>query len=166
MFKVLLLVLLMSCGLNGEDGRNGINGLNGLDGRHGQDGGNYYSYEININIQQIVEEEIQEAYIDEGRYYQLPDSFNLNVDNSYPDCALQDLDIVIETDSEDIIYTFQATENRYIMEYKSGPLLKYLDTSYIKVYYRNKPEVDCGNAIYRLHSELQFSIRVFKEIDV
>lgn len=158
MFRFALVALLaLSCG-KVENGKNGVNGAPGLNG------GSYYSYEFNVSIQQIIEEPLQEVIISDGDYYQLPSEFQLTVDNSYPNCELQDLDLVIETPTEDFIYTFQSTENRYQMQYKSGPLAKYVDSSTLKVYYKSKPEVDCGDVVYRLHSGLQFKIRVFKEI--
>lgn len=41
-----------------------------------------------------------------------------------------------------------------------------LDTSEIRVYYKSAPEVDCGNAVYRLHSGMQFQMRVFKTLEI
>lgn len=160
MIRILLLLLFVSCG-NAEKGQNGLNGIDGVDG------GNYYSYLVEANLQEIVGDGRSEVFEDDqADIYQLPSTFNLNVDNSYPDCELQDLEVIVETDNQDLTYVFQPTENRYRMKIKSGPEEKVIDSSFIKVYYKGRPEVDCGSTTHRLHSGLQFEIRVFKEIEL
>lgn len=173
MIRLLILLLLLSCGKpqNGSDGLSGTNGFDGENGPAGQDGHDgysYYSYVVSANIQEIIGDGVSgEFYIDEGNLYQLPSEFQVIVDNERPECVLKDLEVVFETESEDLIFTFKAhPNNRYKMNLKSGPVEKLVDTSYIKVYYKGRPEVDCGNAVYRLHSGIQFDIRVFKKIEV
>lgn len=41
-----------------------------------------------------------------------------------------------------------------------------LDTSKIRVYYESGPEVDCGSVVYRLHSGVNFQLRVIKELEI
>lgn len=171
-FLVLFLVLSVSCSKvqQGKDGRNGASGESGLVGPAGNDGNNgrdYYSYMLNVNIQEIVGDgRDEEVIINDSDIYQLPKTFQVTVDNSYPDCELRDFSIIIETDSGDERFTFQPTENRYVMSLKSGPVNKVVDSSQIRVYYESMPEVDCGSTIYRLHSGVQFEIRVIKELEV
>lgn len=163
MFRLLIMLLLLSCGKPDD----GASGLNGIDGLAGLDGRDYYSYMVNVSLQEIVGDSRDELFqISESNFYQLPKSIEVTVDNAYPACALQDFILVVETDSETHHFTFQPTDNRYKMQYKSGPLNKLLDTTTVKVYYLKEPEVDCGDVVYRLHSGVTFQIRVIKELEL
>lgn len=169
MFKLVLLLMLVSCGKveNGRDGVSGLQGENGLVGPAGSDGRDYYSYMVNVNIQEIVGDgRSEEIILNESSIYQLPKDFDVTVDNSYPECELRDFTLIIETDTGDERFIFQPTENRYKMKLKSGPVQKVLYTSQIRVYYENEPEVDCGSVVYRLHSGVNFQLRVIKELEI
>jgi hypothetical protein len=155
MIRLLILLTLLSCG-KAEDGSDGVSGIDGL---------NYYSYLVNVNIQKIIGDPQDESVIiTDSNLYQLPSNFEVNVDNIYPECILQDMELIVETEKEKLSLIFQSTENRYSMSLKSGPANKYVDSSYLKIYYEKVPEVDCGDAVYKLHSGVSFQIRVFKEI--
>lgn len=165
MFKLLILLMLVSCGVQtGKEGATGISGREGLDGRDGRD---YYSYMVSVNIQEIIGDGRSEEFvITDSDIYQLPKDFDVTVDNSYPDCQLRDFAITVETDYGDESFIFQPTDNRYKMKLKSGPINKVLYTSKIRVYYESEPEVDCGSVVYRLHSGVNFQLRVIKELEI
>lgn len=173
MFKLLVVfALLVSCGKvsEGSDGRNGLDGLhgeNGLVGPAGLDGRDYYSYMVNVSLQEIIGDgRSEEIILNESSIYQLPKSFEVTVDNSYPECQLKDFTLIVETDTEIERFIFQATDNRYKMKLKSGPVQKVLYTSQIRVYYESEPEVDCGSVVYRLHSGVTFNLRIIKELEI
>lgn len=156
----LVMILVLSCGKL----ENGVNGERGLTG---SDGLNYYSYLTRVNIQKIVGDDTPaEALIEESTIYQLPSSIDVVVDNSYPECRLKDFQLVVRSMAGEEVFTFQATEDRYKMKLKDGPVNKIIDSPYLKVYYKSLPEVDCGEVVYRLHSGVTFDVRVFKEIKV
>lgn len=156
----LVMILVLSCGKL----ENGVNGERGLTG---SDGLNYYSYLTRVNIQKIVGDNTPaEALIEESNIYQLPKSIEVIVDNLYPECRLRDFELAIESKAGVDTFIFQATEDRYKMQLKSGPVNKIIDSSYLRVYYKSVPEVDCGEVVYRLHSGVTFDVRVFKEIKV
>jgi len=156
----LVMILVLSCGKleNGEIGERGLTGKDGL---------NYYSYLTRVNIQKIVgDNTLAEAVIEESNIYQLPKSIEVIVDNLYPECKLKDFQLIIESKAGVDVFIFQATEDRYKMRLKEGPVNKIVDSPYLKVYYKSVPEVDCGEVVYRLHSGVTFDVRVFKEIKV
>lgn len=157
----LVLLLVSSC----SDGDNGADGLPGVAGLNGSDGANFYSYVERGSLQEIVGDGVREEFeASPADFYILPRSFEVMVDNPHSGCDLRDFRVVFKTDLEDVIYTFQATENRYYMEHKDGPLGKVVDSSTLKVYYESQPEVDCGDAIYRLHSGVTFEVRVIERL--
>lgn len=163
---MIILFMLMSCGKvqNGKDGINGVDGQNGVDGTNGM---NYYSYTVPVNLQEIIGDGHDELItIDEAKVYQFPKSFNVTVDNQYPDCALQDSELIIETTNDKYLFVFQAAENRYEMKLKSGPVNLVVDSPTLKVYYQKVPEVDCGDVVYRLHSGVSFEVRVIQRLEI
>lgn len=167
MFRMLILLMLVSCG-KVDNGRDGINGISGENGLVGPSGLSYYSEVISVNLQEIVGDGIdEEAVINGASVYQLPNQFEINVDNERADCELLDLEVIFDTGSEVLTFIFQADPNsRYKMRLKSGPTGKVVDTSEITVYYKSAPEVDCGNAVYRLHSGMTFQMRLFKTLEI
>lgn len=166
MFKLVLLLMLVSCG-KVSDGKNGVHGEAGLIGPPGSDGRDYYSYMVNVSLQEIVGDgRDEEVVLSESSIYQLPKDFDVTVDNPYPECKLRDFSLIIQTDTGDERFIFQPTDNRYKMKLKSGPVQKVLYTSQIRVYYESEPEVDCGSVVYRLHSGVTFSVRIIKELEI
>lgn len=168
----LVMVLLLSCGKvengrDGVDGSVGERGLIGSDGRNGRDGTNFYSYMVGVSLQEIIGDGHDEVVeLSESSIYQLPKSFDVNVDNLYPECKLRDFELAVESESGVDVFTFQPTENRYKMQLKSGPVNKVVDSSFIKVYYKSVPEVDCGDVVYRLHSGVSFQVRVIQPLEI
>lgn len=154
---LLMMFILVGCG-KPIHGKNGLNGI---------DGNNFYSYLIAVNLQEIIgdnrDEEIQ---LNEIALYQFPSEFDVTVDNTYPECELQELELVIESQEGQHLFIFQPTNNRYKMELKSGPVNKVVDSSYLKVYHKKVPEVDCGGNFHQLHSGISFSVRIIKELQV
>lgn len=161
MTRILLLFLLVSCNhlLLPEDGANGLNGI------PGKDGGNYYSYGVNVNLQEIVGDGVMEEFIvDSGNFYELPKSMELMVDNTYPDCQLQDATIILETDSKKYRYIFKEGSNRYYMRLKSAPESAVVASKSLKVYYESHPKTKCSEGQYELHSGLNFNMKVIEEL--
>lgn len=160
MFRLILVIMLIGCGKVS-------NGTDGYSGRDGNDGLSYYSYMHRVNMQRIVGQNLYEQeLIEESNFYQLPKSFNVTVDNLYPECELRDFTLIFQTDKAQERFTFQPTENRYQMQLKSGPTNKLVDTSKLTVYYESVPEVDCGDVVYRLHSGVDFEVRVIQKLEI
>lgn len=160
---ILSIILLTGC----FEGKNGSQGSNGASGQAGSEGLNYYSYTEAGKVLEIAGDELRERFeASKGDYYQLPSKFTVVVDNGYADCPLQDLNIIFDTGEEQFKFTFQVSENRYKMIYKSGPLDKVIDGSRLFVYYENSPRVICPEGEYELISQIDFEIRVIEELKV